>query len=137
MQYVIFYISLLLTGVVLQAQNTIAVQMTNFDNDLGTVRVGLYTSEATWLEKEARTLVAEIKGQEANVRFTNVPDGTYAVSCFHDEDNDGVFDMFLNFLPREDYGCSNGAVGRFGPPKWQDAKFEVSNGTIRRLTINL
>lgn len=54
-----------------------------------------------------------------------MPDGVYAVSCFHDEDDDGVFDMYLGFMPKEDYGCSNGATGMFGPPKWEDAKFTL------------
>ena len=46
--------------------------------------------------------------------------------------------MDSNFLgiPKEDYACSNNAKGFMGPPKWEDAKFEVKNETINQ-TIKL
>lgn len=137
MQTVLFYLSLLFTGMVLQAQNTIEVSMANFDSNNGTVKVGLYDSENNWLETEAYTLETTIYDKKAKVTFTNIPDGVYGVSCFHDENGNDVFDMFLGFIPKEDYGCSNGAVGMFGPPKWEDAKFEVKNRETRKLIINL
>lgn len=41
--------------------------------------------------------------------------------------------MDTNFfgIPKEDYGCSNNARGFMGPPKYDDAKFQLSeNKTI-------
>lgn len=52
MNALINYFALLLTGVMLQAQNTVEVTMTNFSSNEGTVKVGLYDSQGTWLEKE-------------------------------------------------------------------------------------
>ncbi|RDK87136.1 DUF2141 domain-containing protein [Marinirhabdus gelatinilytica] len=137
MQTLINYFALLLTGMVLNAQNNVEVTMTNFSNDKGTVKVGLYNNEGDWLEKEFKIVGSKIENNTAKVTFTNVPDGIYAVSCFHDQDNDGVFDMYLGMIPAEDYACSNGATGMFGPPKWSDAKFETKNNETKQITLKL
>ena len=137
MQTIINYFVLLLTGFALHAQNTVEVTMTNFGSDEGTVKVGLYDNQGTWLEKEFKGLDAKIVGKKASVTFTDVPNGTFAVSCFHDEDDDGEFDMFMGMIPREDYGCSNGATGMFGPPKWSDAKFELKGTETKKVSIKL
>jgi uncharacterized protein (DUF2141 family) len=73
----------------------------------------------------------------ATVIFTNVPDGDYAVSCFHDEDDNGKLNMFMGMMPTEDYGTSNNAPANFGPPKWIDAKFEIKDGETKTFEINL
>ncbi|WP_432410589.1 DUF2141 domain-containing protein [Rasiella sp. SM2506] len=137
MQTIINYFALLFTGLFLQAQNTVEVTMTNFSNDAGTVKVGLYNSEGTWLEKEYKAQDSKISNKTARVTFTDVPDGVYAVSCFHDEDNDGVFKMFMGIIPIEDYACSNGATGMFGPPKWSEARFELKDNVTKQVPIKL
>jgi len=137
MQTVIAYLLFLIAGTAIQAQNTIEVSLTEFKNDKGTVMVGLYNEEGSFLDTTYKSLSSEISNKKASVTFTDIPDGTYAISSFHDEDNDGKLNMFLGMIPSEDYGCSNGARGYFGPPKWNDAKFEVKDGEVRIVTIKL
>tara|TARA_R110002094_G_scaffold108874_1_gene106682 strand:- start:31 stop:444 length:414 start_codon:yes stop_codon:yes gene_type:complete len=137
MQTVITYLLFLIAGTAIQAQNTIEVSLTEIDNDKGTVKVGLYNEESTFLDKTYKSLSSEISNQKANVTFNDVPDGIYAISSFHDADDDRELKMFLGMVPLETYGCSNGAKGYFGPPKWEDAKFEVKDGEVRKLEIKL
>ena len=66
----------------------------------------------------------------------NVPDGTYAVSFVHDKNSNGKMDKNFMGIPKEDYGCSNNAKGFMGPPKWEDAKFELK-GADKSITISL
>ncbi len=137
MQSVIAYLLFLLTGMAVQAQNTIEVSLTEFKNDEGKVMVGLYNEKGKFLDETYVSLSSEIENKEAKVTFTNVPDGTYAISSYHDADDDGTLDMFMGMIPTESYGCSNGATGFFGPPKWEDAKFEVTGGEIRKMDIRM
>jgi uncharacterized protein (DUF2141 family) len=81
--------------------------------------------------------MAEIKNKEAKVSFSDVPDGVYAISVFHDEDNNGKLNMVLGFYPSEATGASNNAPANFGPPKWKNAKFEVKNGQVVKQHIKL
>lgn len=137
MHKIITTLTLLLTVMVLKAQNTIEVSMVNFDNDKGTVQVGLYTSAEKFLNKEFKAESSKITNKKATVVFTDVPDGVYAISCFHDEDDNGELNMFLGMMPTEDYGTSNNAPAKFGPPKWKDAKFEIKNKETKSFTIEL
>ncbi len=126
---------LLLTGTALQAQNTIDVSLTNFNNNTGVVMVGLYNEEGNFLDKSFMSISSEISNKEAKVTFADVPDGIYAISSYHDEDSDGALNMILGMIPSESYACSNGARGFFGPPKWEDAMFEVKDGETRKMDI--
>lgn len=121
----------------LNAQNTIEVEITNFDSNKGTAFIGLYNAENAFLEKEYKGAKVEIKNKKAVLTFKDVPDGTYAVSVFHDEDGNGKLTTDFLGIPKESYGASNNAKGLFGPPKWKNAKFEVRNGAFVKKKISL
>lgn len=119
------------------AQNSVEVVITNFENENGKALVGLYNTEDSFLEDAWQSQSAVIKEGQASVIFENIPEGTYAVSAFHDEDDDQKLDMFLGFYPTEDYATSNNAPAKFGPPKWEDAKFDLRNGEKVIQKINM
>ncbi|MGJ8667229.1 MAG: DUF2141 domain-containing protein [Patiriisocius sp.] len=138
MQTFITYVTLFFTGLVLQAQvNTIELTVTNLDSNDGVVLAGLYDSEANWLNKRLQGAIVKIENKRATFTFKDVPDGVYAISTFHDEDNDGKLKMIMGFYPGEDTASSNNAPARFGPPTWEDAKFEVKNGVLIKQLISM
>jgi len=137
MQTFISYITLLLTGIIMQAQNTIEVSMLGFDNNEGTAMIALYNSEENFLEKRYKGQLSSIDENKSVATFTDIPDGVYAISVVHDEDNNGKLNMMMGFYPSEATGSSNDAPARFGPPIWEDAKFEVKQGEVLKMNINL
>ncbi|WP_034258938.1 DUF2141 domain-containing protein [Aequorivita capsosiphonis] len=137
MKTIFTLILLFSTTLVLQAQNTIEVSISGFDNNIGKAIIGLYNTESDFLEKEYKSATSEIIKKHSTALFTDIPDGIYAVSVFHDEDNDNEFDMLFGFIPMEDYGNSNNVPPRFGPPKWDDAKFEIKGGEIKNINIKM
>jgi len=114
---------------------TIAVKIVQIDNNDGQMLIGLYDSKANWLKTAYKGVFGKIEDGACTVLFEDIPNGTYAISTFHDEDNDGELDTFLG-IPREDTGSSNDAPAKFGPPKWEVAKFEVKGENITQV-INL
>jgi len=126
---------LITVGSAQESTTTIDVQITNIKNDKGQVLIGLYNAEADWLNTHYRGAFAKIKNRSCLVTFDSIPNGTYAISVFHDKDNDGELDTIFG-IPSEDFGSSNNAPANFGPPKWKAAKFEV-NGTPVRQEIKL
>ena len=138
MQTVLTYFTLLVTGLFLQAQNnTIEVNMSGFDSNDGKAMVGLFVEEETFLRNPEQSLSASITDQKSRVIFTNIPDGVYAVSVYHDENDNGEIDLLMGILPKEDTGTSNNPNTVMGPPKWEDAKFEVKNGELVTFEIEL
>jgi uncharacterized protein (DUF2141 family) len=108
----------------------VIVKMINFKNNSGKVFIALHNSQSTFLVKEFMSSIVQIENNECTVTFKKVPAGTYAISLFHDENDNGKMDTNFLGIPKESYGCSNNAKGFMGPPKWEDAKFEVRNKTI-------
>jgi len=126
----------LLGSLILNAQNTIKVKIINFASDKGVAQIGLFNTETSFLDKVYKGKEVNIKDQEAVAVFTDIPNGTYAISVFHDKNEDEKLNTFLG-IPTENYAASNNSPSKFGPPKWKDAKFEVRNGKIVKQKIYL
>ncbi len=61
------------------------------------------------------------------VSINNIPFGKYAVSVFHDENSNEILDSNFLKIPKEPYGFSNNARGRFGPPDFEDALIDFKD----------
>ena len=51
--------------------------------------------------------------------------GTYAVKLFHDANDNGRLDTNWIGIPKERFGFSNNAMGRFGPPDFDAVRFAL------------
>jgi uncharacterized protein (DUF2141 family) len=103
----------------------------------GTVMVALWRNEATFLKSQPyRTVTVTMSDGHASAEFRNVEPGIYAISAFRDKNGNGKLDRSVIGKPKEPFGFSNDASGHFGPPKWQDAKFDV-NGASTTITVHL
>ncbi|CAH8293330.1 uncharacterized protein (DUF2141 family) [Mariniflexile fucanivorans] len=111
-------------------QNDVTVVISNLNSNNGRVFVALYNSESTFLGKGIKSDIRKIENNSCTIVFKDVPNGTYAVSMFHDENDNNKMDTNLFGIPKEDYGCSNNVKGFMGPPKWEDAKFQIQNESI-------
>ncbi|MCK8522890.1 DUF2141 domain-containing protein [Aquimarina sp. D1M17] len=108
---------------------SIQVNINGIKSNEGTIRVGLYTTKNSFLNKIYKGIDIEAKIDGVQVTFKNIEPGEYAISLYHDEDNNQTLNTFLK-IPTEPYGTSNNAKGKFGPPKWEDARFIVSDQTV-------
>ena len=111
----------------------LTVKITGLDSDEGTVKIGVYDSEGTWLSQSKYRQTTDIENGTATVVFKNIPQGTYGISTYHDENSNSKLDKNFLGIPSEPYASSRGAKGRFGPPKWKNAKFEFIASTQTEL----
>ena len=114
---------------------SIEVTVENATNNEGKIFLALYNSETNFLEKSYKGTKSEIINNSCTITFEDIPSGPYAISVFHDENNNGEMDSNFMGIPKEDYGCSNDATGFMGPPKWKNAKFELKEN--KSITITL
>ena len=117
----VFFISSLVS-----AQNVnLTVSISGLKSNTGTVQVGLFNSEGKFLKSALKGSSSEIKSKAATVTFTDIPKGEYAISVYHDKNKNNKLDTNFMGIPSEDFACSNNAKGFMGPPKYQDAKFDL------------
>jgi uncharacterized protein (DUF2141 family) len=68
-----------------------------------------------------------VKDGKATAIFSDLPFGDYAVKIYQDENSNGKLDTSFVGFPKEAFGFSNDAMGRFGPPNFEQAKFEFTS----------
>lgn len=116
----------------LNVQNTqdIEVNITGISNEDGKMVIALFDSESNFLKSEIKSFSVDIVNKACTVVFKDIPEGVYAISSFHDENNNGKLDTNGIGIPKEDYRSSNNEKGSFGPPKWAKAKFELKGEKV-------
>lgn len=103
------------------------IVINNIRSDEGKVYFALYDSESNFISKNSiKNIESVIKNGSLQVVFEDLEPKTYAVVCFHDANSNGKMDFDENRMPLEDYGLTNNVMN-FGPPQFDDAKFELIN----------
>ena len=65
------------------------------------------------------------------LRFTGFQPGRYALTLFHDENNNQRLDTMLG-IPREGFGFSRNPTIRFGAPRFEQVSIDLPTGFTRQ-----
>lgn len=115
------------------AQEVLRVEVTNIRNSAGTIMVGLFTSEETFLKKAFMGRTVKAGNEKVFVTFENIPPGEYAISVIHDENENAELDSNFFGIPKEGFGFGNDAMGTFGPPSFDKAKVKLSGDVSKQV----
>lgn len=121
-------------------QEFLEVTVNNIQELKGIMSFALYNSESTFNDPELafKEYFIDVDNMPSmSFRFENIPPGEYALAIFHDANSNAELDQNFISIPQEGFGFSNNAMGNFGPPKYDDAKFELKEGNFVTLNINL
>ena len=136
-KYFLFLFSCLFFPLVSNAQLTLEV--TDIEKISGSVFIAIYDSEATFMDTENAVYrsMEKVEQQTLSHVMNDLPPGQYAIAIFHDENDNQELDTGLFGIPKEGYGFSNDARGKFGPPSFSDARFEVVAGknNVAKITL--
>ncbi|MBK6935690.1 MAG: DUF2141 domain-containing protein [Chitinophagaceae bacterium] len=139
--YIISFAFLLLTFLYsfnTPAEQGVKITINNARNEKGHVLVSLFKDGVGYPnnpEKAVKRVKLSIINKRAEVIFTNLPSGTYAVAILHDENDDLKMNKNLLGIPKEGFGFSNNAMGTFGPPSFSRASFQHTPGQLTVVTI--
>jgi uncharacterized protein (DUF2141 family) len=109
-----------------QDGGSILINITNIRSNNGKVNVSLFAAADGFPSNPQKAVAVQsvvIQGNQVRLRFDNLPFGTYAIACLHDENGNGKIDTNLVGIPKEGYGASNNAVSKLSAPKFEAAKF--------------
>ncbi|MDZ7756784.1 DUF2141 domain-containing protein [Rhodohalobacter sp.] len=114
-------------------RGTITIELETLENYKGSIRLSLFTGKDgfpdEW-EKAFTSKTVEITPELKEILLEDIPYGRYALAIIHDENEN--FELDTNFfgVPKEGYGFSNNARGRFGPPDYSDTEFTLETETL-------
>ena len=136
MKHILITISIFVSTLGYAQSNKLIVNVTNFKNNQGKVMIGIYIGQENFMKKSVFRKSSTIQDNSAKVVFENLPSGEYAISLYHDENENNKLDTGWFGIPDEGYGCSNNAKGMMGPPKYEDAKFQLTSYKEMTIKIN-
>ncbi|MGZ9100905.1 MAG: DUF2141 domain-containing protein [Brevundimonas sp.] len=104
----------------------------------GRIAVAVYRDADSMRRGEGavRTALIPRTGRITTTTLSGLAPGRYAVAVFHDTDGNGRLSTWPIGLPKEAYGFSRNARGRFGPPAFEAAAFDLPAAGSRQ-EINL
>ncbi len=128
---IIFFISLFgFLGFPQQSEHQLTIKFNGIQLNEGQVLVKIVDKDGK--EIAGHKLVVQNKKAQLTAEL---PAGSYAISAFHDVNNDNKLNTNPVGLPTEIYGFSNDARGWFGPPDLEDQLVEIKQNTSINITL--
>lgn len=106
----------------------LVITIENVSPGIGEIFVAVYDHPDSYLNEELAVFKKIIKATDSvqSIGFHDVPTGYYAIAVYQDLNSNGKLDTKTFGIPKEPFGFSNNARGRFGPPKFDATKFNFS-----------
>lgn len=116
------------------AVNTLTIEITGIKEPKGRMACALFWENKGFPRKHRRALRrtwVDVKGDTVKCVFKRTGLGEYAASVFLDKNGNGKLDTNAIGSAKEPWGVSrNAAHKRFGPPLYNDAKFDYQGGPV-------
>ena len=135
----IFFLSMMLAASLVGAQNKLTVVVDGIETSNGHILVAVYDSVQFLKQPPLYYGMAKVEpdAEEVTIVIENIASGNYAVSLFHDENDNWKLDTGAYGAPIEKYGFSNNARGKMGSPAFQDCMIPIEEDTEINITLNL
>ncbi|WP_299366059.1 DUF2141 domain-containing protein [Winogradskyella sp.] len=115
---------------------TLEIRITNIKKMKGHLMVAVFDTESKFLKDFSIAKREKVSDEVHVLAFEDLPKGTYAISIFHDINDNKKLDGNFIGIPKEPYGFSNNPSTFFGPPSFKKASFKIENET-KTITVKL
>ena len=112
-------------------QSAIHLQVEGIKEVKGKLLIALYNNKEDFRDTE-KVYASQIIAVESDTIITQMPDipaGEYAITLFHDKNDNGKLDTNFLGMPKEKYGFSNNPKVRFKAPGFDKCVFTVEGDT--------
>lgn len=110
------------------ATGSLTVQIEGVHESTGPLYVSVQTKDDYQQPRHtAGGIYKDVKAGTLTYTYAAIPAGDYAISLWHDLDNDGAFTMGDNYRPLDGWGASGKTLT--GAPTFNDVKITVSEGS--------
>ena len=118
---------------------SLKVEADNFRNSKGVAQFALYNRDGTIPDEKLKSYFKKETGKIVNgksfVIFSNLPEGRYAVTVLHDENNNEEIDKTF-FYPKEGFGLTNfQKISLSNRPDFSKASFVLSEDAVKKIKL--
>ena len=122
------------------AHKQVELHCIHFRNNTGHARIAVYNDAKNFCNesiKPYKEVNSVIANKECTISIGDLPDGDYALTLLHDENEDSVMNYNFIGLPKEGYAFSNNVTPGFSKPGFNACKIKVVSGTVISQTIKV
>jgi uncharacterized protein (DUF2141 family) len=101
------------------------INLTDTSSDKGKIAIVIFNSETGFPKLAQHAYFKDFISIKDFPYRIGLPEGEYAISLFHDENENKELDTNFIGIPKEAFGFSNNVLGLMGPPSFKKAKFKV------------
>ena len=120
----LFLCSLILLS--FQKPASLRIEINNLNNSKGQIVLDLQDEN----KNSIKAVFQEIKDNHCIITIKDLSPGKYTFRYFHDRNRNKELDTNWIGMPKEGFGFSNNAKGKFGPPKHEKTIFYFTSETI-------
>lgn len=122
---------------VAQNEHSIEIHFSGLNPKYGSeILIGLYDKKHEFLSDNVyRSFEIQTNGKKDFIYTIHLPKGKYAMAMFQDLNGDKELNKNFIGYPTEPFTFSNNAAATFGPPKWKDAAFQISDDKIMKIAF--
>ena len=108
---------------------TLNMKVSKFKTIKGVLRVCVTNKKDDFLKSCAFSKIVAVEDETISLKIENIKKGNYAVSVYHDENNNGILETGGVFgIPLEPYGFSNNPTMTF-VPSFKRSLFKMTSDT--------
>jgi len=116
-------------------KSTLNLTIQNIQKAEGKIMIAVFKGEENFLE-DGKAIASNIalveKTGEISVSFPSLPLGDdYSIAVYHDVNGNEKLNTNLFGVPTEPYGFSNNARSKWGPPKYEIARFDLNQSETK------
>ncbi|MEH6679767.1 MAG: DUF2141 domain-containing protein [Sediminicola sp.] len=118
-------------------QNTLSIEVKGADSDQGKIHVALYKDAKGFLKFDKYFRNGSIAADSSyhTFRWSDLPNGRYAIAIFHDTNDNEKLDTNWLGIPKEAVAFSKGRMKTFGPPNFEECAFNVLGDTTVQIAF--
>ena len=106
---------------------TLNMKVSKFKTIKGVLRVCVTNKKDDFLKSCTLSKIVAVEDETIFLKIENIEKGNYAVSVYHDENNNGILETGGVFgIPLEPYGFSNNPTMTFGP-SFKKSVFKIAS----------
>ena len=96
----------------------------------GQIAVAVFSDKASYKagDDPIASTTIQVDGESVSDVILGLEAGDCAIKIYHDVNGNGKLDTNMIGIPTEPFGFSNGAKARFGPPGFDEARFDLDAG---------
>ncbi|MFP4458437.1 MAG: DUF2141 domain-containing protein [Candidatus Zixiibacteriota bacterium] len=139
---IFIYISIILITLPVFAEDSgeIIIKVENIKEEKGKIYCSIHDKAKGFprdAESQMEGEIVEVNDVDSvYVSFEKIPYGKYAISLFHDSNDNGKMDYNLFGIPKEGYGMSNNPEIKMSVPSFEECSFELETRK-HQITVRL